>query len=909
MSSEPTPVPSVVNDASAVDVPLAGGDVAAAAAPLKPLLNPLQASATPPASTIVEPPQTPNPQNPAAQAMENGAEPSAGVVDVNANGSGAPVDDAEGSAPIAPTSAIAPPAQPEAAVITPATPISREDTAPPPLPIDAPVPPSPPAPKDEEPPVLSPDAIPPAVPTPTVITTESPAALESTPAIEPVSTPVQNGNATEPSIVEPTASIIPTQEPVPAAQSAQPAEAMDVDQPAQAVPPSAPGLEPRGSEGSLKRAGETLEGREEKRVKEESAPLAAGTASPAVAQSTPQPPAQTVPAPVAQPLAAPPPPVTQPLPTDSSLPIFDPNGPAPPWLTYTEPAPRPAGPSTPLTITQHKHLLSSIRALKKIKEAANFLEPVNVVLFGIPHYAQIITKPMDLGTVEQKLIVSDPRGPPKDKSKMSKWDPSKGNYRSVSEVVADVRQIWENTRKFNGPNHVVSLAAKKLDDTFEKMLRNLPAEPAAPAHASSPAAPSPAAGPSHPRRPSVSQVPAPRRSSDGPDSSRPKREIHPPPSKDLGYNDGAARKPKRRNDPQLQWASRTLKSIETAAKNYNTVTPFLYPVEEIIKAIPQYADVIRQPIDLLRIRSKLDEGEYEDVSQVDDDIRLMVRNAQVFNPREDPVHIAAAGYLELWNEKWRNLPPKQEARDLSEDPLADDFIEDESDEEDGRLLQKLEEQVTALQAQIADIRARRAQRRSRPPKKGKAAKGGAARKQSLTKASPGPGANGHAPKKPRKSRDAGVYKEDEEMYSEEETGQITLLQKQELAEKIGQCDPDTLGKAIQIIQQTTDLGSNNEEIELDIDTLPARTVTKLYNLVVRGGRKAPKNKNRPLKKTGRKATGGANRKFMNEDEEADRIRKMEAQLQSFDAGKSQAGGFGYDDEGDDSSEEESSDED
>ena len=62
---------------------------------------------------------------------------------------------------------------------------------------------------------------------------------------------------------------------------------------------------------------------------------------------------------------------------------------------------------------------------------------------------------------------------------------------------------------------------------------------------------------------------------------------------------------------------------------------------------------------------------------------------------------------------------------------------------------------------------------------------------------------------------------------------------------------------------------NNEEIELDIDSLPARTVMKLYNLVVRGGRKAPKNKNAPLKKTGRKATGGANRKFMNEEEEAE----------------------------------------
>lgn len=58
---------------------------------------------------------------------------------------------------------------------------------------------------------------------------------------------------------------------------------------------------------------------------------------------------------------------------------------------------------------------------------------------------------------------------------------------------------------------------------------------------------------------------------------------------------------------------------------------------------------------------------------------------------------------------------------------------------------------------------------------------------------------------------------------------------------------------------------------------------------------------------------------MNEEEEADRIRRMEQQLQNYDAGRSGgpagAGGvggrveYGYDEEGDDSSEEESSDED
>ena len=94
------------------------------------------------------------------------------------------------------------------------------------------------------------------------------------------------------------------------------------------------------------------------------------------------------------------------------------------------------------------------------------------------------------------------------------------------------------------------------------------------------------------------------------------------------------------------------------------------------------------------------------------------------------------------------------------------------------------------------------------------------------------------------------------------------------------------------------------EIELDIDTLPADTVVKLYNLVVRGGRKLTRKVLKP--KGGRKATGGANRKTMNEAEEAERIRRMEEQLASFNSQPSGQGmGQGYDSE---SSEDESSEE-
>lgn len=73
----------------------------------------------------------------------------------------------------------------------------------------------------------------------------------------------------------------------------------------------------------------------------------------------------------------------------------------------------------------------------------------------------------------------------------------------------------------------------------------------------------------------------------------------------------------------------------------------------------------------------------------------------------------------------------------------------------------------------------------------------------------------------------------------------------------------------------------SDEIELDIESLPNATVLKLYELVVRGPKKA-----KQVKKSGnggnKHATGGLNRKSMNEEVEAERIRKLEAKLAGFE---------------------------
>lgn len=73
---------------------------------------------------------------------------------------------------------------------------------------------------------------------------------------------------------------------------------------------------------------------------------------------------------------------------------------------------------------------------------------------------------------------------------------------------------------------------------------------------------------------------------------------------------------------------------------------------------------------------------------------------------------------------------------------------------------------------------------------------------------------------------------------------------------------------------------STEEIELEIDQLPAAVLTKLYNYVLRPLRQpAQPKRNRTGKGTG---TGGLKRKSMDEEKEAEKIRQLEERMLLFE---------------------------
>lgn len=89
-----------------------------------------------------------------------------------------------------------------------------------------------------------------------------------------------------------------------------------------------------------------------------------------------------------------------------------------------------------------------------------FNVPVDPIALGIPHYTQIITEPMDLGTLKRRL--------------------ENEYYDDVPQFHADLNLIWDNATHFNPPGTDVHESAKVLKESTDKRIKKLPKLPGAP---------------------------------------------------------------------------------------------------------------------------------------------------------------------------------------------------------------------------------------------------------------------------------------------------------------------------------------------------------------------------------------------------------------------------------------------
>ncbi|CAK7264335.1 transcription initiation at TATA-containing promoter protein [Sporothrix epigloea] len=550
---------------------------------------------------------------------------------------------------------------------------------------------------------------------------------------------------------------------------------------------------------------------------------------------------------------------------------------------------------SPISGYANRELRRVLASVKKTKAGNNFKDPVHKkwpMLWDA--YTARVTKPVDIGLLERNL--------------------RENLYASHGDFISDLFLIFENSVSFNGLGNAVTDEAKSLVDNFFTRLSEVPShepvkhdkkdpkqlptrqtEPRAaqrresrgaatspgedsvihvsplPPAASTPfagasaaAASSPGAAPAEASTPAFavpsSGVPIIRRDSAKNDGDRPKRPIHPPKNRDLGYE---PKNPKKKL-PEFRFCEEVLKEL-VKAKHYENNHWFLKPVDAVALQIPTYHKVIKKPMDLGTMQTKLNLGEYSSAKEFENDFVLIVKNCRKFNIAGDVVD--AANRLEnLFRQKWaekdswiaahttQTAAHSPSARDDDSDEDAEDSDDDggdysmplSSDTVDG-LVKRLEEEnvrlkklldanvpdmtmimtqqvvTNMIQKQIVEeklkLSAAEAERRAKKPAKSKSARskkasgsGGASRRAGGSNAKKASGSGKKAPR-PRHFGQA---------------------EKSVVTDGINNLDGNQLERAIDIIKKDTrQEESESGELELDIDQLSQDALGKLYELIVR----------------------------------------------------------------------------
>ncbi|EOA15216.1 hypothetical protein CARUB_v10028607mg [Capsella rubella] len=86
--------------------------------------------------------------------------------------------------------------------------------------------------------------------------------------------------------------------------------------------------------------------------------------------------------------------------------------------------------------------------------------------------------------------------------------------------------------------------------------------------------------------------------------------------------------------------------------------PFRTPVDPVMLNIPDYFTVIKHPMDLGTIRSRLRKGEYSSPLDFAADVRLTFSNSIAYNPPGNRYHVMAQGISKYFETGWKSIEKK-----------------------------------------------------------------------------------------------------------------------------------------------------------------------------------------------------------------------------------------------------------
>ncbi|KAK1585736.1 uncharacterized protein LY79DRAFT_518175 [Colletotrichum navitas] len=579
----------------------------------------------------------------------------------------------------------------------------------------------------------------------------------------------------------------------------------------------------------------------------------------------------------------------------------------------------------PFTSHQTREFRKVLAGVKKTKHGAHFKDAVVKMWPSLAEsYVMRVNNPMDIGELERNL--------------------RDNKYSTLREFKDDLGKIYKNSVIFNGINNEITSAALNVVKlAWTRVCDIPPAEPAKSKPVPKPSrhSESRTSAPPPPvrRQPSIPAasppakaeaeayavppggVPQVRRASTQNDLDRPKRAIQPTKNRDPDYS--AKNFNKKKLPIELQFAYEVLNELMDA-KNAHCNFAFLAPVDPVALAIPTYFTIIKRPMDLGTIMTKIKSYDYQSIKDFQTDIKLVFKNCYKFNQPGQPVYEQGQQleiiFRNLWSKKdqWiaKHTPAKQisdgssresedEAEEEEEEEAPATTVDDATNKTIQMLEKRLEEETKNLaqlyktadiagdtmidlqQSLISTIRSRILQEKqnlvtqkpakaakAKPPKPAKQKASGAPSKKAA--AAPGPKkAGGGASKKPKQRN-------------------MTQPEKDAIANAINDLESPHIERAIDIIKKDTGQSENSSgELELEIDQLTNEALHKLWDLCKKalptfanGLPSAPAREPSPVNSAPAKSSGKPTKpkknKPMNAQEQEARIAELERLRNMYD---------------------------
>ncbi|OMH83849.1 SWR1 complex bromodomain subunit bdf1 [Zancudomyces culisetae] len=254
-----------------------------------------------------------------------------------------------------------------------------------------------------------------------------------------------------------------------------------------------------------------------------------------------------------------------------------------------------------------------LRAIRTHRDAGPFMEAVDPVALQIPDYPMIIKRPMDFGTIGAKLNASGGEGGGEERTDVAP-------YSSFEEFVRDVRLVFSNCYLYNGKESEISKMAKNIEKIFDGLLSK--------------------------RKPlSTTTIPGSTTAHIGGQAAG-EMLMGEEKEKENGAGGGGG----------LRGCHTIIK--ELFKKQYANVAFYFYePVDYKALNIPSYPKIIKNPMDLGTVKTKLASGAYKTPSDFHSDVLLIFTNCYKFNPPNHPVHQAGKDLEKVFNAKWAAMYP------------------------------------------------------------------------------------------------------------------------------------------------------------------------------------------------------------------------------------------------------------